>query len=148
MFLDLLEYDFWANKEILTILKKNSNDNQVNLWFHHILEANTVWYCRLVNKQIDPKIWDDDFDINLFEDRMIENYSNLKLYFQTYELDATINYKNIKGDNFEAKVKDILFHIFNHSSHHRAQILSRWNIAGIERPALDYIYYKRNLPNN
>lgn len=143
MFKDLLEYDYWANSEVLKVLVKNSNDKQNNLLFHHILEANTVWYCRLVNKIIDPKIWDEDFDFNLFESRMNDNYANLKSYIDDCELESSINYKNIKGDSFESKIKDILFHVFNHGTHHRAQILSSWSRVGIDRPVLDYIFYKR-----
>jgi uncharacterized damage-inducible protein DinB len=145
MFKDLLEYDYWANKEVLNGLLKNRDEKQNNLLFHHILEANTVWYSRLVNKVIDPNIWDDDFDFNLFETRMNENYSNLKSYLNGCDLEATLKYKNIKGDSFESKIKDILFHIFNHGTHHRAQILSSWSRAGIERPALDFIFYKRQM---
>jgi uncharacterized damage-inducible protein DinB len=145
MFLDLLDYDYWANKEILQIILQNRTEKQVNLWFHHILEANTVWYCRLINKAIDPKIWDDDFDIDLFESRMLENYLNLKSYISKPILESSISYKNTKGEQFNSIVKDILIHVFNHGTHHRAQILSTWSKAGIERPALDYIFYKRML---
>ena len=94
MYKDLLEYDYWANTEVLKVLVKNSNDKQNNLLFHHILEANTVWYCRLVNKIIDPKIWDEDFDFNLFESRMNDNYANLKSYIDDCELESSIKYKN------------------------------------------------------
>jgi uncharacterized damage-inducible protein DinB len=55
----------------------------------------------------------------------------------------TIAYKNTRGESFENSVRDILFHINNHSTHHRAQIAARIREAGITPPTSDYIFYRR-----
>lgn len=41
------------------------------------------------------------------------------------------------------KIKDIMFHIVNHSTYHRAQIATELKDHGIEPLKTDYILYKR-----
>ncbi|WP_379084396.1 DinB family protein [Pedobacter sp. UC225_65] len=41
-------------------------------------------------------------------------------------------------------VKDILFHVFNHSTYHRAQIATLFKESGITPPVTDFIILKRN----
>ena len=52
---------------------------------------------------------------------------------------------NSKGETFSNKIKDILFHIINHSTYHRAQIATDLKQNGIEPINTDYIFYKRKL---
>lgn len=55
-----------------------------------------------------------------------------------------IGYKTSKGDAFQNTVKDILFHIINHSTYHRGQIAANCKEYGIEPLMSDYIFYKRD----
>ncbi|MDB5154777.1 MAG: hypothetical protein JWR54_3528, partial [Mucilaginibacter sp.] len=55
-----------------------------------------------------------------------------------------ISYKNLKGDDFENKLSDVLAHLINHGTHHRAQVGQHLKLAGVELPNTDYIFYIRN----
>jgi uncharacterized damage-inducible protein DinB len=44
---------------------------------------------------------------------------------------------------FSNTIKDILFHMINHSTHHRAQIAMDMRNNKLEPLPLDYIFYKR-----
>ena len=54
-----------------------------------------------------------------------------------------IIYKNSKGIEFSNTVQDVIFHVINHSTYHRAQIASDLKANGIEPINTDYIFYKR-----
>jgi uncharacterized damage-inducible protein DinB len=57
--------------------------------------------------------------------------------------EGRIKYEDSEGKHFTRSLQDILFHIINHSTHHRGQILMDFRANGIEPPKQDYIYYKR-----
>ncbi|MDO1499494.1 DinB family protein [Winogradskyella maritima] len=54
-----------------------------------------------------------------------------------------MSYESSEGRLFANTVQDILFHIINHSAHHRGQIMMDLRQNGLEPLALDYIFYKR-----
>ena len=58
-------------------------------------------------------------------------------------LDAPVAYTNSSGTAFETPLRDILTHVVNHGTHHRAQIALVLREAGIAPPATDYIYFVR-----
>jgi uncharacterized damage-inducible protein DinB len=62
-------------------------------------------------------------------------------------LESLYAYKNMKGDPFQDKVEDTLFHVVNHSAYHRGQITTMLREAGVEKVAsTDLIHYLRTLP--
>ena len=58
-------------------------------------------------------------------------------------LDKLISYQNSSGKIFSNKLSDILLHLFNHGTHHRAQISLLLRQNNIVPPKTDYIFYKR-----
>jgi uncharacterized damage-inducible protein DinB len=143
---ELNEYDYWANTQILKTLESHQPTSDVSDMYHHILEANRLWYSRLIGHPTNGSIWNDKYEEHLFQKRIDDNYTNLKDYLNSKnssDLAANIQYSTLKSDSFSNKIGDILFHIFNHSTHHRAQIMSLWRQLNIDRPSLDYIFYKR-----
>ncbi len=146
-FIELNEYDFWANSQILKILIAHRDLKEANDLYYHILEANVVWYERLIHQKIDTNVWSNDYDFELFEAKTVENYMNMKAYLESkssLELESNIDYTTLKGDPYSNCISEILFHVFNHSTHHRAQIMTLLKQEGLDRPSLDYIFYKRN----
>lgn len=59
-------------------------------------------------------------------------------------LKKKISYKNSRGERFENSVRDILFHVINHSTYHRGQIATDCKLHGMTPLATDYIFYKRD----
>ncbi len=77
-------------------------------------------------------------------------YCNKKLIGQLHsmeqvpdDLNKRVEYENSEGRTFANDVKDILFHVVNHSTHHRGQIMMDLRVSGIAPEPLDYIFYKR-----
>jgi uncharacterized damage-inducible protein DinB len=63
---------------------------------------------------------------------------------QPDDFEKIISYKNSRGDAFENRLSDILAHVINHGTHHRAQIGQQLKSGGLENlPITDYIFYIR-----
>lgn len=142
--LDLLEYNQHANQITIDLLVKNSlvSPSKANELFGHIINAHHVWNARILGKRNFFGIWQKHTP-EVFEEMNDENYSVSKKILDTIELDKLITYKNSSGDQFENSLSDILFHIINHSTYHRGQIMLKMREVNIEVPYTDYIIYKR-----
>lgn len=109
----------------------------------HLLSAQQIWLSRCTgqptnNYQLWPK-WNTYTFVEIIE----ANHSGWAgfINMQT-DMSGTVAYKNSKGQKFSASITDILAHVINHGTHHRAQIgLLLKQHAGIELPFTDYIYF-------
>ncbi|MGN6802128.1 MAG: DinB family protein [Ginsengibacter sp.] len=71
------------------------------------------------------------------------NFEQSLLILENFDFDNTIHYANTKGEAFNNSVRDILFHIINHSTYHRGQIAASFRVQGLEPLVSDYVFYKR-----
>ena len=56
---------------------------------------------------------------------------------------GVLHYTNTKGQAYSNSWIEILAHLVNHSTHHRAQIAARIRELGMAPPPTDYIFFKR-----
>lgn len=148
-FKELLEYSHHYNQKLIGLLSENLpaiSERNVQL-INHLLNAQQIWNARILGEKA-FKVW----QINLWEDlQQIDNENYLKSLqiVEEADLNKLIVYSNSSGAKFSNKVKDIMFHIINHSTYHRAQIASELRRSGIDPLLTDYIVYKRdNLYNH
>ncbi len=144
-FLKLYGYDYYANKLILkAILEAGSPDRAVKL-MAHVLAAQQIWLARCrqdADAQL-PALWPDW----QADELLIINHQNNKNWLQFLEsenLDKVITYKNSTGVAFTNSITDILTHLINHGTHHRAQAGQVVKNTGFKLPNTDYITYLRN----
>jgi uncharacterized damage-inducible protein DinB len=148
-FIQLLNYDHFANKIILkAIIQANAPEKPARL-MAHLLSAQQVWISRYKNEPSTGKVLWPDWTIDTFEQLINDNHNALINYLNTLNPDnfeKNITYKDTKGNLFENKLADLLAHLINHGTHHRAQIGQQLKLAGIEQlPPTDYILYLRQL---
>lgn len=143
-FKELFEYSHYFNQRLSDLFMaspRQISEKSIKL-FSHILNAHQIW-----NNRIDPKhpsfgVW----ELHNTEDfKSIDNmnYEQIVKIIDKFELNETINYSNSKGQTFSNSVRDILFHIINHSTYHRGQLASEFRQHGHEPLVTDYIFYKR-----
>lgn len=143
-FFELFEYNFHFNQELIQLFEREFElvPEKSLMLINHILNAHQVWNSRILN-HIPFLPW----QMNEFSDLTQinkKNYTNTITILQELDLNEMIYYQNTKGDKFENKIEDILFHIVNHSTYHRGQIALLFRENGIEPLVSDYIFYKRN----
>ena len=140
----LLDYNFYCNKELISFCKGLDNvpEKSIEL-FNHLLNAHNIWNARILGKPADYEVW----QVHKMEQWAEIHYENQRNTFEIItnadDFEIRIDYENSDGRLFTNTLQDILFHIINHSTHHRGQIVMDFRVNGIEPLALDYIFYKR-----
>ena len=111
--------------------------------FSHLLNAHQIWNARITDTT--PFGVHQEHSIEAFKKIDHNNYSNTLHILKNFDLKTTIHYSNSKGVGYSNTIQDILFHIANHTTHHRGQLVSDIRQSGFDPIATDYIFYKRIL---
>jgi len=150
-FTRLFQYDVYANQIILdTIIKAGEPEKAVQL-MAHILAAQQIWLNRCKGlPQAAVELWiGPGTQASEFGEKIKENHEAWMTClngFTDSDFDKTIYYQNLRGDNWGNKLVDILAHVINHGTHHRAQIGQQLKFGGVESlPNTDYIAYIRQI---
>ncbi|WP_143961353.1 DinB family protein [Litoribacter populi] len=143
-FKELFEYGHHFNQKLGDLFNDNldKTSEKAVKFYSHILNAHQIW-----NNRIDPKpsvfgVW----DIHPIQDcKNIDkmNFEHSLLILDKSDLDGIVQYTNTKGQTFSNSIRDILFHVINHSTYHRGQIATEFRQNGLDPLITDYIFYKR-----
>ncbi|MEM6765164.1 MAG: DinB family protein [Bacteroidota bacterium] len=146
-FSTLFSYDLWANKLILgTLIQNEIKREKTTYWMSHIINAQTIWIDRiLIGKTHTPV--HAIYSLQDCTSKLLQENTRYQAYISSAVKDTfqqAISYENSKGIAFSSKVVDILAHVINHSTHHRAQIVTKLREVGVVPPATDYIFFSRS----
>ena len=142
-FLKLARYNTWANQRVLTSLQNQNGSAECIGKLSHIFLAESVWQTRLNGNS--PAV-------NIFETLPLEQLAELekensegwrKLIENLSDFEEVIHYKMLNGTETKSTVADILTHIFNHGTYHRAQIATLLRQEGMVPASSDYISFSR-----
>lgn len=145
-----LEHLFRYNDEVnLRYIKvfeetdKLSMPDKAKELFSHLLNAHSIWLARIQESDPPVAVW-QNHPIETYEGINAFNYEmTLPLLDRESELDEWISYQNSKGEEFQNSVRDVLLHIINHSTYHRAQIAQILQTSEVDVPNSDYIFFMR-----
>ncbi len=146
-FIRLFNYDRFANHLILeTIINADSPEKPIQL-MAHLLAAQQIWLNRCKGEPaIGVALWPDR-EADILKQMIDDNHRawiNFLDYLDPDDFSNRIGYKSLKGEPFENQLSDILAHVVNHGTHHRAQAGQLLKLAGVENlPTTDYIFYLR-----
>ncbi len=144
LFNQLFDYNFYCNKNLITQVRamKDVPRKSCKL-FSHILNTHHIWNKRLISEDRQYDVW-QIHKVESWEDIHYENQrATFEVIRNTDNFNKRVEYETTSGRVFTNDLKDILFHIINHSTHHRGQILMDFRENGFEPQALDFIFYKR-----
>ncbi|MGY3212268.1 DinB family protein [Mucilaginibacter sp. HD30] len=146
-FTGLFNYDKHVNLQFAALISAADDKDKPIELMSHLLNAQQIWLSRCLgasssNYQLWPK-WGPD----TFKDIITKNHNDW-VNFLNVEIDPEqiIVYENFKAEKFSTKLVDILAHVINHGTHHRAQIgmlLKQSEV--LELPATDYVHYLRGV---
>lgn len=144
LFKGLFEYNFHFNQKLSNWIINNPDyrSDKSGKLLNHILNAHHIWNSRILENQIEYEVWSPQPD-NLRNEINDRNLAETFFILNTVDLGKKITYRNSKGQYYENRIEDILFHIINHSTYHRGQIALDFRQNGVEPINSDYIYYKR-----
>ncbi len=146
-FISMFQYNDWANEQILNSFKfLEPIPEKCLLLFSHIIAAQDVWCERLAGSHDwNIQIWDvySYQECTLLSSQSTQEWLKLVRKLKQKDFDKLIKYKNSKGNSSETPVRDILAHVINHSTYHRAQISQLLKQNNVEPPITDFIFYSR-----
>lgn len=140
----LFEYNHHQNQNLVQVIFANRRiiSKRSLALFSHMLTAHQTWNRRILEIPPDKGIWEELAidDLNPLDE---ENFQTSVEILMEKDLESLVHYRNSKGEAYSNSIRDILFHIINHSTYHRGQIASDFKITGMEPLVSDYIFYKR-----
>lgn len=143
-FEELLDYSHQCNQNLIQIIMNNEHkvtDKALQL-INHILNAHQIWNNRIQSESTPFGVW-QIHDLQALSDIDQTNYNHSVRILRQYDFNDHIEYVNSRSESFKRTVRDILFHIVNHTTYHRGQIATEFRHTGIEPLVTDYIYFRK-----
>jgi len=141
---ELFEYSHHFNQKLYHVFNDNpdkTTEKAIGI-YNHMLNAHQIWNNRIDKKQEPFGVWEIR-PIQNCQDIDNVNYEQTLFILEKFDLNETIQYQNSQGQLFSNSIRDILFHVANHSTYHRGQIAMEFRQNGLEPLVTDYIFYKR-----
>ena len=142
-FKELFDYHHEYNLKLITELSTHELYFPIKTrdLFCHVLNAHQIWNARICGES-QRGVW-DTYPLSECTHQENSNYYKTHEILSGYSLKELINYTDSKGNNHQNTVRDILFQVVNHTTHHRAQIIAEFKSAGLQPFPSDYILYVR-----
>jgi uncharacterized damage-inducible protein DinB len=144
-FLKLYQYNAWANKRVIgTLVRQHISDEKILSLLGHVVAAQFLWLHRIKGLPApDVKLWG-----NYTLDQLVPMAEKagkewLEFVEATDNFDREMTYKNYVNEPYTNNVENIMIHLVNHSSYHRAQIAMLLRQKGFEPINTDFITYDR-----
>lgn len=154
-----LTFNVWANTKTAEVLRNiedeiyflenKSSFPSIAKTVIHMWGAQYIWLTRMQGTSLTtfPNMEIRDKMISL--DGLVKSSEDIQKFIESKDedfLSSTYAYKNMKGDPFEDSYEETLFHVVNHSTYHRGQIITMLREAGVTNMvSTDLIHYLRTL---
>lgn len=144
----LFIFDLWCSCQLTDYIRETGKFREYKTCVSlssHIINAQQIWFDRILGIDInDTKPW-DEIDIGLIKSEAGEIHKRWIDLIGDHDLDleSRIVYQNSGGVTCINSITDICNHIILHGQHHRAQISLLLSRSGISPPPIDYIHYAR-----
>jgi uncharacterized damage-inducible protein DinB len=154
----LAAYNAWANRRLFEACERLSATEymqeracffgSLHATLNHILAADRVWMARIEgqtpsNLKFDQILYGDLIGLKVARIAEDERIRIIVAGVTEERLDQLVEYRNARGDRIAAPLQLVLGHLFNHQTHHRAQVHGLLSQTNVAPPALDLIVFAR-----
>ncbi|HQQ82659.1 MAG: DinB family protein [Cyclobacteriaceae bacterium] len=141
---ELYEFSHHHNQTIADILSahREANTDKAVRLFSHMVNAHHIWVSRINSHKALYGVW-EILPVAKLRDISRDNFDQTLHILDSVDLSMVVAYTNTQGNSYKNTVKDILFHVVNHTTYHRGQIALELRQVGITPPVTDFIAYKR-----
>jgi uncharacterized damage-inducible protein DinB len=113
----------------------------------HIVSVDDTWFCGLrgieIQEPLNPADWDDRQALRVRWDGVERD---MRAYLAQFSDDMLLTRPFPEGEDRELFLWQVLLHVVNHGTHHRAQIYRLLHDLGVKPPPDDYIFYAYDHP--
>lgn len=142
-FKDLFHYNHASNQRLWDTFQTHTgktSDRALAL-YSHIVNAHQIWNNRIDKRITAFGVW-DLHTLAACRDINQANFEHTLQILDALDLNTIIHF-TMRGKACSKKASDLLFHVINHSTYHRAQIATDFRQSNIEPLNTDFILYER-----
>ncbi|WP_194777851.1 DinB family protein [Pararhodonellum marinum] len=142
LFKKVFKYHHETNQKLIQVIEENQREVTERTFelYAHILNAHQIWMARIMGRP-ERGVF-ERIALNDWQRLNEQNYHDSLEVLEQVPLEGLISYRNSRGVFHQKNVVDILFHVGNHTTHHRGQVISDLRSKGITPPVTDYIFYE------
>lgn len=152
----LIDYNYWATARVLGAAQRaleGERDLRASIYWQailramiHTMSAEWLWRVRCQEREsprkgLDPR---DYPTLEALRTRWQEEEQAMRAYvagLNDAQLSGTVRYANTKGVEFERVLWQILAHVVNHGTQHRAEVALLLTEMGYSSGDVDLIYF-------
>ena len=157
-FLTFAHYNAWANRllydacahlpEAEYLKPRAAFFGSIHGTLNHLLVGDRIWLARIERKPrpkvtLDQILYGDLVALRVARQAEDEHLANVVAGISKRALDQKIAYVNMAGKRQQTPLRLVLGHLFNHQTHHRAQVHGLLSQTKVAPPALDLTHYLR-----
>ena len=152
-------YNVWAHKKIMDAVLSIPVENQkaeipssfssLEKTILHLWDAESIWWQRM---KLHERLM---IPSENFKGTTVEAVNGLLSQSTLWEewvnnvsdnmLEHVFEFRNKKGDQIKMPIWQMLFHVFNHGTYHRGQLVNMFRQLGVEKiPGTDFSTFVRN----
>jgi uncharacterized damage-inducible protein DinB len=145
--LELIAYDEWANALMAEVLERaRATDPKIASVWAHLGATLDVWHARQAGGDYAKiAVW-PSWEIAEASRRVLDadrRWRESATAWADADLARVVRFKNTRGEACADRLDDIVRHVANHGTHHRAQIAMRLRESGTEPASVDFIVFCR-----
>lgn len=151
-----LHYHRWASLELLEAvmqldpdrlsLDRSTSFKTIPQTLVHIYQADQVWFWRISGYAVNLAQVNKDANLQGLAARwgdLLDGYVTWAEGLRPEQWESAVQYKTSQGKDFTNPLWQIVLHVVNHGTAHRAQVVSMLRQSNVPPPNLDLINYYR-----
>jgi uncharacterized damage-inducible protein DinB len=155
-FVSLADYHVWATRRLLDEHLASLSDDEwrrdAGLFFHsvhgtvnHLLVGDESWWARFAENRslriaLDAELHTDRAALCDALGKAVTRWGAWIATLDAARFDGDLTYTRNNGQTMRVPFAPALGHVFNHATHHRAQITAALTAFGRPCPEIDWIY--------
>ncbi len=150
-------YNMWANRRLYAacaelpeadyLAPRASFFGSIHRTLNHILVADRIWFGRIVGVpeilRLDEELYADLASLTTArietDRRLVDHADGLG----DADLAGDLAYSTTRGEPQVTPLRQVLWHMFNHQTHHRGQVHGLLSQTTVAPPPLDLLYFLR-----
>jgi uncharacterized damage-inducible protein DinB len=135
----LVEQSLWANRQwVEFVYSQPDSEVRPRELLAHLMVGERVWFERIAGQQrtttMFPLMSKDELILGF-----TENAETLRQL--SSRLEDVIHFRRGTGEEYHARVEDIIQHLLTHGYHHRGQLAAHYAPSRIKYPNTDHINF-------
>jgi uncharacterized damage-inducible protein DinB len=152
---ELYRYNSWANEEVLSAVSRaspadftrdlGSSYRSIRDTLTHVVWSEWIWLRRWKGTSPTDVFSPDDFPtVESLADRFRAVAAERSVFLEGVTAETAsgvVEYRNVEGETWRYPLWQQLYHVLNHSSYHRGQVITMLRQVGASAPTTDFLVY-------